>query len=531
MATHFSTPTFRSIAPGLLRAAACAVLAWMIAGPAWTQSNVPQTRLVPVGPSLGGPAPPPPATPNFAPPPALGAPAPSFGGGTFGGGTLGGSQFGGGQFGGGQFGGNGPAFGGPTFDPYATGVTAGPGFANSGFPTTPNRGLFGGLFSRPAAGGINGGFSPGPVLNSPAITTPPGTFDNPSVYGPPVNLPQAGFGGGLSGGGFGGAGFGGGGFGSPTPSATFPNSIYPQSTPSTLFPGGLFGGGGGLGGGGGFGGGNPGNSQFSAFRFLHGPRLRHTWIAAGNDDDALEVNTTDASAIFAFPNFLYGTQPIYVVPSFSLHLFDGPNSSTGADLPGQTYSAFLDFGYNSDPNRIIGTELGVRVGVFSDFESPQGDALRVLGKGLVNFRLTPAATVKLGVYYLDRVDWKLIPAGGVLYQPNPFTRFDIFFPQPKFAKYWRTLGTQDVWWYLAGDYGGGSWAVEREDGSEDQVDINELQAIFGFEWGRSDQIRTGRRTAFAEIGYVFDRELVYRNFPSQNLALDDGFMFRLGFGY
>ena len=203
----------------------------------------------------------------------------------------------------------------------------------------------------------------------------------------------------------------------------------------------------------------------------------------------------------------------------------------GADLPPQTYSGFLDAGWNSDPNRILGTELGVRVGAFTDFDHFNSDSLRVIGKGLVNFRLTPASTVKLGVYYLDRLDWKLLPAGGVLYQPNPYTRFDIFFPQPKLARYLRTIGTRDVWWYLAGDYGGGSWTIERTDGTEDQFDLNDLRAILGLEWGFSESIRRGSRTGFAEIGYVFDRELIYRVDPADNLKLDDGVMFRLGLGY
>lgn len=502
----FPTADVRGALPGRSVSAGrpltlCRCLAVLAIALAWGsdaggQSQVPQTRLVPIGPAAG-PAMGPASGPAFTPSPPLLGGAPLLGNAP----VLGNSSLLG----------NAPVANGPAFDPYQTPIRSGPGLT----PAAPGGGLFGGLFSQPAS---SGGYPGGPVLNSPAFATPPGTFDNPSVYGPPVNL-----GGGI------GSGFNG---GLPPVQPTlpsYPDSIYPQSTPSTLFPGGIFGGGG-LGGGLGNTGGSP-NPAFSAFRFLHGPRLRHTWIAAGDDADDLEVNTTDASVIFAFPNFLYGTQPIYVIPSFSLHLFDGPNSSTGADLPGQTYSAFLDFGYHSDPNRMLGTELGVRVGVFSDFDHFQSDALRVLGKGLVNFRLTPTSTVKLGVYYLDRLDWKVLPAGGILYQPDAMTRFDIFFPQPKFAKYWRTLGTQDVWWYIAGDYGGGSWAIEREDGSEDQFDLNELQATLGIEWGQSNLIRTGRRTAFAEIGYVFDRELVYRSGDPEELGVDDAFMIRLGFGY
>ncbi|MEM9827968.1 MAG: hypothetical protein AAF958_15360 [Planctomycetota bacterium] len=429
------------------------------------------------------------------------------------------------------------------FDPYARVMPRGP--AAFGLPyLTPNpnagsapasfSGWLGGLF-----GDNRGGLASGPVLNSPLYPTP-GTFDNPSVNGPPVATPIPGFGQAVPGFGQAAPGFGqtvpgfpqgnfglGGGSGSPfAPSpgfggAAFPQSIYPSSTPSTLFPQGMFSGGPALGGGG----------PFSAYRLLHGPRIRHGFVGINNDEDDLETNDTDVSAIFAFPNFLYSTQPLYVIPSFSLHLFDGPDSSTGADLPAQTYGGFLDFGYNSDPNRILGTELGLRVGVFSDFDHFDSDSLRVLGKGLVHFRLTPATTLKAGAYYLDRVDWKLIPAGGLLYQPNPYTRWDLFFPQPKLARYLQTVGTYDVWWYLSGDYGGGSWTVRRDGGGDDQVDLNDLRAIIGLEWGLSNQIRAGRRVGFMEVGYVFDRELVYRANRDDNLDLDDAFMFRIGLGY
>ena len=180
---------------------------------------------------------------------------------------------------------------------------------------------------------------------------------------------------------------------------------------------------------------------------------------------------------------------------------------------------------------MLSTELGVRVGAFTDFDTFNDDSIRVLGKALVSFRLSPTATIKGGAYYLDRNDIKLVPAGGLLWQPNPYTRADIFFPQPKFARYLRTVGTYDTWWYIAGDYGGGSWSVTRRDGNEDSIDINELRAVAGFEWGQSEMIRAGRRVGFFEIGYAFDREIEYRRNPSQNIDLDDGVMFRLGIGY
>jgi hypothetical protein len=473
------------------------------------QSSVPQTNLVPIGPSAttpfpnaGGnfsrpnpPANPFPSTVNPGPPfanPA--APAPG-------------------------------AFG--SFDPYAP-AAPGSGFGNNlgagvnitpigpptpispggGFQVGPaapatSGGLFGGLFSRPASSPFPSSSLNAPIINAPPIGGPVyGGFDNANVYGQPGPSGIA-------------PGF---------PGTGFPSGAFPSSSPNTLFPGGIFSGGSI------FNNSDPSN-QFSAYRLLQGPRLRHAFVGTGDSADDLSSNDTDASLVFAFPNFLYSTQPLYVVPSFSLHLWDGPDSSTGADLPSSAYSAFIDAGWNSDPTQIFSTEFGIRIGAFSDFDTFNDDSIRVLGKALANFRLTPNSTLKAGVYYVDRNTIKLLPAGGLLYQPNPFTRLDLFFPQPKLAQYWRTIGTRDVWWYVAGDYGGGNWTVTRDGGGEDSVDINELRLLAGFEWGQSDAIRAGKRTGFFEIGYAFDRELRYRFNPADDLKLDDGILFRLGIGY
>ena len=79
--------------------------------------------------------------------------------------------------------------------------------------------------------------------------------------------------------------------------------------------------------------------------------------------------------------------------------------------------------------------------------------------------------------------------------------------------------------------GGGSWTIRRDNGTTDSVDINELRAILGIEWGMPDAIRAGRRTGFFEIGYVFNREIKYRYNPDDDIKPGDGMMFRIGIGY
>lgn len=402
----------------------------------------------------------------------------------------------------------------PQFDPYA-------GAPASGYisPATPSATIPPGGFFAPA--------------------TPPAASYGTPAYGGLANQPPPlfGNGGGLFGGvsplggsptvippsGYAGPGFAGSAYASPPaygyPQSTYPQTAFPNSAPSTLFPGGLLGA-------------TPTYSPaFDPYRLIQRGRFRHAFIYDDKDPNALEINDTDFALAFAFPRFFFSNEPLYVAPSFSLHQWDGPRADTGADLPANAYSAFLGLAWQSDPNQIVGAEIAMDVGVFSEFDVMRSDSLRIRGKGLGTFRLTPASTFKLGVYYYDRVDVKLLPAGGIFWRPNPFTKVDIFFPQPKFSRFVSTVGTQDVWWYIAGDYGGGSWTIDRDDGRADQVDINDIRLMLGFEWGQSDRIRAGLRTWFFEFGYVADRELVYRYNGQDNLSLDDTWMVRLGVGY
>lgn len=272
-----------------------------------------------------------------------------------------------------------------------------------------------------------------------------------------------------------------------------------------------------------------GQTQFTS-RFFVAPRFRHSWISADDQSNSLGINDSDISLLFQIPRFLGSTQPLYIVPSFSIHLWDGPKNST-ADLPASAYSAFLDFGWETDPLRTFGLELGTRVGVFSDFNTFNGDSLRILGKALGRVRLTPTATARAGAFWVDRNRIKLVPAGGILWVPNADTRFDLFFPEPKLSHYLATVGKADMWWYATGYFGGGAWTVQRAAGGSDSIDINDLRVALGLEWGRNELLRQGHRFAFFEGGYVFNRELIYRYRPQDTIDLEDSFMLRAGIIY
>jgi hypothetical protein len=88
---------------------------------------------------------------------------------------------------------------------------------------------------------------------------------------------------------------------------------------------------------------------------------------------------------------------------------------------------------------------------------------------------------------------------------------------------------------LSGDYGGGSWTVERttapHHGQVESIAIDDLRAVMGLEGGQSEALRLGRRTAFAEVGWVFNRKVKYRSNPEDNFDPKDSFMLRVGIGY
>jgi len=262
-----------------------------------------------------------------------------------------------------------------------------------------------------------------------------------------------------------------------------------------------------------------------SIRFIQDVRLRETYVAGGDDPDDVGINDMEVAVTFTIPNFLTTGQPLFISPAFALHLWDGPSLMT-ADLPPQAYSAYLDLQWASDPNLQIGAEVGFRIGAYTDFHTLNENSLRIQGLGLGVFRLTPTMTFKVGAMYLDRNKIKILPAGGLLWTPTPQVRFDFFFPQPKLSAYLTTVGKYELWWYLAGEYGGGAWTIERADGTSDRVDINDIRTSAGLEW-------TGPRglTGFVEAGFVFKRQVIYVVTPSDSFDPGDTWMVRAGISF
>jgi hypothetical protein len=325
-----------------------------------------------------------------------------------------------------------------------------------------------------------------PLAQAPAAQP---AFPPPQPYAPPAYSPYA-----------------------PSPYAPAPYAPAPYSPPPTLYPEGI----------------QMPQSNFSfgeTLKLVQDIRLRWTWLAPIGDR-FIGINDVETNVTAAVP-FFRPTSPLMITPGFAIHFFEGPVTEAPyfADLPARTYDAYLDTAWYPQVTSWLSAQVGVRVGAYTDFNTFNTNSIRIMGRGLGVVSLTPTLQVAAGAVYLDRVLIKILPAGGVIWTPNPDARYEFLFPNPRGTRRWTTLGNTEIWVYLTGEYGGGSWTGQRSGGVSDQFDYNDLRVSGGLE---SFGLRGFH--AFFEVGYVWDRKIVYR-FNPPDYPASDTVMLRAGASY
>jgi hypothetical protein len=323
-----------------------------------------------------------------------------------------------------------------------------------------------------------------PLTQAPAAA--PQAFPAPPTYNPYASSPYA-----------------------PPPTTPYASTPY-SPTPGALYPDGIS-----LT--------QPSFDVSQTLRFMQDARLRWTWLSPMGSNP-LGVNDVETNATFAVP-FFKTTSPLMFTPGFAIHFWQGPVTEppSFAVLPPNTYDAYLDTAWYPRVNNWLSAQVGVRVGAYTDFNTFTTNSIRIMGRGLGVIAITPKLEFALGVVYIDRVKIKLLPAGGFIWTPNPNARYEILFPNPKLSRRLTTLGNTDIWLYGTGEYGGGSWTADI--GGSNQFDYNDIRVAGGVE---SFGLRGFH--AYFEIGYVFDREIVYRlNLPQYDPS--DTLMLRAGLAY
>jgi len=256
---------------------------------------------------------------------------------------------------------------------------------------------------------------------------------------------------------------------------------------------------------------------------FQGLRMTGSWIP-GNDVSNFGLSDVDINLTLGFP-FPSRDAPLIITPGFQAWSLDGPQ---GPDMPARVYDAYLKFRTMRKLGQRWGMDLAVTPGWHSDFQTSNDAALRITGHGFLAYDWPCArenVQVVMGFVYLDRNDVSWLPAAGLIWRINEDSRLEIIMPRPRYLRRICASECDEWWWYLAGEFGGGNWAIERADGSQDVASYRDWRVLMGWE----HKVCDGFGSHF-EIGYVFGRNIEYES-ATPDFEPDSTLMVRAGVTY
>jgi len=175
-------------------------------------------------------------------------------------------------------------------------------------------------------------------------------------------------------------------------------------------------------------------------------------------------------------------------------------------------------------------------GWYTDFSNKGAEAFRLPWHVVSYTKANDDWQWVLGITDLAREDIRLLPVAGFIYAPGSGdVRWDLVFPKPRVA--WRvsrqdefkrgalTIKKHEGWLYLAGELGGGSWAISRSDRSYDVVTYRDYRLVAGWENRQGDG-----SASRIEVGWIFDRAVQYQSNVG-NYNPPDSLMIRVSTDY
>lgn len=229
---------------------------------------------------------------------------------------------------------------------------------------------------------------------------------------------------------------------------------------------------------------------------LPATRLTAGWLAPGG---ANGFGVTDFDGNHTWLLGYDDLPPLSITPGLGLHLWAGPHE---LDLPARVYDVYLDFSWRPIDTERWGLSLGITPGWYGDFERLDGDTFQLTGWMLANYRLSPDWNLLGGLAYVRQLRSNLLPVGGLVWTPSDDTRLELVIPRPRLARRFQTDEYGSTWWYVAGQLGGGAWAVADDAATNVLVGYTDLRILAGIEC-----FRFSGREWNLEVGYVFARDL------------------------
>ncbi len=221
-----------------------------------------------------------------------------------------------------------------------------------------------------------------------------------------------------------------------------------------------------------------------------------TWVAPKNEN-GLGVTSLDVRGSIEFPEF----QALWFVPRAAAHFLDGPQVT---DLPGQLYDFSFEAVAMIPATEHVFFQLAIAPSFFSDLQNTSNGAFRLPGRLLGFWKYSETLMFNAGVFYLDRDDLKWLPVAGIVWNYSDDLKFELMAPRPRIAWRYSHADCDEHWAYIVGEFGGGTWAVQRASGVNDVATLQDYKLMLGVEH-KWDTVKSW----WIEAGYVFNRRVEY----------------------
>jgi hypothetical protein len=202
---------------------------------------------------------------------------------------------------------------------------------------------------------------------------------------------------------------------------------------------------------------------------------------------------------------------IWLGPQLGAHFLE---SSRIGGVPSEVYDVSMEITTGLPLNDNWSLSAAISPGIFSDFSGAGGDEFRLPARLFAFYKWSETLTLGGGYLFLDRPDITGLPLIGLSYIPSDDFRAELWFPRPKVSKRYYQRGDVERWIYGVGEFGGGSWAIERNNGQSDSLAYRDYRLMIGVE----QKCPTGLGW-FVEGGFVFGRRLEFDR-TNQEIEMD-----------
>lgn len=233
---------------------------------------------------------------------------------------------------------------------------------------------------------------------------------------------------------------------------------------------------------------------------LPGSRWTAIWLAPGG---AHGFGITDLDFNHTWLLGYDDLPPLNITPGMGMHLWSGPRD---LNLPPRVYDLYIDFLWRPIDRERFGLSCGITPGFYGDFQRFDGHTFQLTGWALGNYRFGARWNAVGGLAYVRQLQSHWLPVGGIVWTPSEDTRLELVIPKPRLVRRYRHDENGSAFWYLAGQLGGGAWAVQDTPTTNVLVSYSDLRLVVGLETFRA----TGREWN-VEAGYVFSRHLAIEN--------------------